>query len=181
MSNTDKAPVFNELTQALTHISGLISASEAHGILCGFICVGNFSGSKQWIESIVDNQHAMQKNRELLSSIFETSRTQLQTNSHDFQLLLPDNKQSLTDQAYGLSCWCQGFLSGLNFAGVKKDILPEELQDILAHFFDISELNYREIEIQKTDIRALTEAIKYVRNSIFKVHHILAQNSFSLH
>ncbi len=181
---TEQLTDFQTVADALQHAHARTNAAETHGMLCGFISAGKMMDGKSWIEPILGEYKTDDKgkaDRQVLLDLYQHSANKLQAMEFDFQLLLPDDEEQLQLRAEALSHWCQGYLMGLNLAGI--DIyqgVSNDSKEALHHFQEIAKLDYDAIEINQDDERAYYEVMEYVRMAVlmlFNEFHIASQTS----
>ncbi|MBS0358054.1 MAG: YecA family protein [Proteobacteria bacterium] len=174
-----KMPTYQEVTSALSGVSD-VSASYSHGLLCGFICAESRSPGGSWIESllgIVDSKDKKAENaKKILIELYHASFQQIHEMAFDFNLLLPDDDDSLSLRAEELGAWCEGFMVGLGLGGLTiQDGASKETRDALFHFSEISKIDYENLTISETDEKAYTEVVEYTRLAVLSVYYELAK------
>lgn len=184
-----KLPDYIDVEQSLSRARAAVSAGEAHGILCGFICAGKETDGRGWVEPLLGhldmNDVSAKECRGLLIKLYEVSGHQLKEMAFDFQVLLPDDDDALSARAAVLGDWCQGFMSGLGLAGLDiESAQSEDSKDALYHFSEIAKIDYDNLDISEDDERAYTEVVEYVRMAVLMIYAELAtsgQSQKSLH
>jgi len=179
MPDDEIPPSYNKVHSALQQAHANISAAEAHGMLCGFICAGKEMDGKSWIDPILGDQtisdEILAENRALLLKLYELSSIKLQQMEFDFSLLLPDDDEPLYVRAEALSHWCLGFVIALNRSGINiQAAISVEVQDALRHMLEISKLDYNIIDVTEEDERAYFEVMEYVRMAVLMVYTEIA-------
>jgi len=80
-----------------------------------------------------------------------------------FDLLLPDDDESISDRVDGIATWCKGFLLGLLYNNAfSVDQLPESGAEIVRDFMEIAEAGAGADSEQDEDW-ALAELEEYVK------------------
>jgi len=186
MAENENSPSYQDLNAALEQAHANVSASEAHGILCGFICADKEMTDDSWIELILGSQQALQqvspqileKNRVLLLKLHEIALTKLQNIEFDFSLLLPDDDTALAPRSEALSHWCQGFIIAITRSGIViENCVSEDARDALKHLLEISKLNPDAVEISDDEEeRAYNEVMEYVRVAVLMVYTEIANH-----
>jgi uncharacterized protein YgfB (UPF0149 family) len=118
------------------------SPAEAHGLLCGMLCVDSGTTFEQWLSDfwgIEDESSDIDVATEL-REIFNLTKTQLDELDCSFSLFLPDDDFSIFERAIALRDWSIGFLGGVGYAGSRSE-WPGECTEILQDFLEISRLD----------------------------------------
>lgn len=173
-------PDFNEINLLLEKSDSMIGASEAHGLICGFLCGGKQINGKNWLEPLLGLAEIQPSEaiRQSLFELYNITYAQLNSENFEFYLLTPDDNQPLDLRAKALSCWCQGFLTGVGLTGAYIDEEDtEETQDVLYRFDDISKLDYENIDVRPEDEKAFLELHEYVRLAVLVVYNELPGTS----
>lgn len=173
-------PNYQKVNNIFSTVNQMPSAAEAHGMICGFICAGNKLDGKSWLDPILGRAQNIEK--ELLAScklilleLYEISSIKLQSFEFDFELLLPDDEESLQYRAEALSHWCQGFIIALNRIGITEaEMQTQDAKEAISHIFEISKLNYDSIDISENDEEAYAEVMEYVRMAVLMVYSEIA-------
>ena len=172
-------PVYDVFVDSMAPLMLQISASELHGLLCGYLCAGATPEGESYIRALVNNKKDEQSRNALFSLFSLYSVSQQQINNYDlsFALLLPDEQEPLHDRAKAFSEWCEGFTQGLTLAGVDKDELyDEEAQDALQHLVEFAELDCDSLDVDEEDEQALMEVTEYTRMAVIRLHGDLMMN-----
>jgi len=169
-------PDFDEVALALQNIAAEPNASEAHGMICGFICAGSKMDGQSWLEHIVGHPDKANDNAsQYLLDLYELSSVQLRSAMFDFALLLPDDDDELMTRAACLGDWCYGFLVGLELSGIDLEADDyEELEEILQHFAEIANIDYDSVEISNEDEAAYIEVVEYTRLAVVAAYQEIA-------
>ncbi|MEN8261442.1 MAG: UPF0149 family protein [Pseudomonadota bacterium] len=155
---------YTKINDILSEAS-LVGASEAHGILTGMLCVDSSIRCNRWLSEVVeDEMQGGAVGSQALFDLCEETRSLLEAENYEFDILLPDDEALLKDRATALADWCRGFLYGLGNALVDSE-LPGESGEILRDFAEISRLD-PEAE-DGGDEEAYMELSEYVRVGVF--------------
>ncbi|MDH5547653.1 MAG: UPF0149 family protein [Gammaproteobacteria bacterium] len=157
-----------EIEQCLLRANADVEAAEAHGQLCGMLCVARELDATLWIEHVLGDQDPgnilAAEARDLLQSLYETTRQQFADGNYEFEILLPDDELDLGDRIADLSSWCQGFLYGMSAAGVSNvENLPGEVGEVVQDFLEISRAGYDPDQDEEQNERAYSEVVEYLR------------------
>ncbi|HBD7108880.1 TPA: UPF0149 family protein [Legionella pneumophila] len=166
-------PKYDDFVQSISVLALTMSGSELHGIMCGYLCAGADSQGEAYIRALLNNKKDEQSRNALLSmfSVFSISQQQMNNFDFEFEMLLPDDDESLVTRAQAFSEWCEGFTQGLTIAGVgMEQFYEEESQDALQHLMEFAELDCESLEVGEEDERALMEVSEYTRLAVLRLH-----------
>ena len=166
-------PKYDDFVQSISVLALTMSGSELHGIMCGYLCAGADSQGEAYIRALLNNKKDEQSRNALLSmfSVFSISQQQINNFDFEFEMLLPDDDESLVTRAQAFSEWCEGFTQGLTIAGVgMEQFYEEESQDALQHLMEFAELDCESLEVGEEDERALMEVSEYTRMAVLRLH-----------
>ncbi|ANH11552.1 TPA: UPF0149 family protein [Legionella pneumophila] len=166
-------PKYDDFVQSISVLALTMSGSELHGIMCGYLCAGADSQGEAYIRALLNNKKDEQSRNALLSmfSVFSISQQQMNNFDFEFEMLLPDDDESLITRAQAFSEWCEGFTQGLTIAGVgMEQFYEEESQDALQHLIEFAELDCESLEVGEEDERALMEVSEYTRMAVLRLH-----------
>ncbi|HCU5990179.1 TPA: UPF0149 family protein [Legionella pneumophila] len=166
-------PKYDDFVQSISALALTMSGSELHGIMCGYLCAGADSQGEAYIRALLNNKKDEQSRNALLSmfSVFSISQQQMNNFDFEFEMLLPDDDESLITRAQAFSEWCEGFTQGLTIAGVgMEQFYEEESQDALQHLIEFAELDCESLEVGEEDERALMEVSEYTRMAVLRLH-----------
>ena len=183
---------FNGLTASLRQLGVSSSAAEIHGLLCGLLCARGHVSIEEWIQAVREEGAlaaettghekilrpaarlemgftAVPENSPLIGLYWETVR-RLGGDEYDFQLVLPDDEQSLAVRADALADWCQGFIYGLGIGGMTDvDLLSDEVREVVHDLTEISQAAYEDDEELESDECAYMEVVEYARAGVMLV------------
>ncbi|APF01913.1 TPA: UPF0149 family protein [Legionella pneumophila] len=166
-------PEYDDFVQSISVLALTMSGSELHGIMCGYLCAGADSQGEAYIRALLNNRKDEQSRNALLSlfSVFSISQQQINNFDFEFQMLLPDDDESLVIRAQAFSEWCEGFTQGLTIAGVgMEQFYEEESQDALQHLIEFAEMDCESLEVGEEDEQALMEVTEYTRMAVLRLH-----------
>lgn len=110
---------FDEMQAVVDAVSMGMSISELHGYQAGLACLGlKFEASDWWDLLQLDypagsSTDVEAEDQEVLYASFISTSNGLESGDFSFQLLLPDDDDSLVARVSALSDWCAGFFSGV--------------------------------------------------------------------
>jgi len=138
---------FDDLSTLLSRLEVPISASEAHGLLCGLLSSQPSAMAKRvWLTELLD---AAELTAESLSgrvnelkavdNWFSQVLESLNDSDLNFNPLLPDDAAALRDRTRALGDFCAGFCYGIGLgtAGRGNDTLPEDTAELINDFNEI--------------------------------------------
>lgn len=178
-------PDYGELSTALSHNDIGLSAAEAHGILCGYLCNDRTDeGAESWYGLMLGkgvSEHSVPPGlKDMLAALRRSTQASLISDQFQFRPLIPPDDSTLTERIDALADWCSGFMQGL-IRDNSQDIeqfpgdLPELLRDIMA---------FSEVEPGAGDPdekeKALTEIEEYLRAAIQVIYEELVTPSAAL-
>ncbi len=143
-------------------------ASELHGVLTGLVCAGFEFENQGYVAMLHDlfnegdgfptavKKALKQMYSELWSSILD--------DSYSFNLLLPDDDDSMTERGHALSVWVQGFNLGFGLQHKDSPVVSDEVKEVLTDFGEIANLSDEMEEDEDTE-QAYFEIGEYVRIS----------------
>jgi uncharacterized protein YgfB (UPF0149 family) len=179
------------IDDALQRVGAVTAPSEAHGSLCGLVCVLGASAQSSWIaETLATGAQSLLPDAEaaalpgsgevagLLAALASASTTALEAADMSFQPLLPADDASLEQRTEALAAWCQGFNYGLALAVRIGDadaaLKGEPVAEIVRDFAELAQLGHVEDEIEGEGEVAWAELLEYVRVSVQLVYEELA-------
>ena len=152
------------IDKVLEQTEASISASEAHGIATGMLCVDGSITVDAWLQEVfAGDVNVTDIERQQLVSLFEQTQELLNSGAFVFEMLLPDDQTSLPVRVDALRHWCLGYLSGVGFTRSNSDWSGdsgEMLKDIV-EFTRVDEAAEGE-----EDEFALAELYEYIRVGI---------------
>lgn len=166
---------YEELGSLLSAAGAESGASEAHGLFAGMICAGGRQSVDSWLGYLLGDEHAGgQAVRDCVESLNQLQTeifTQLNDESLGFELLLPDDEQSLLERTRELGRWTAGFLYGLALGGIREDTqLPESVGEVVKDFYEISNADFVRTRKGDEDETAYMEIVEYVRMSVLLLY-----------
>jgi len=189
---------FDAVDDALQRVGSVTQPSEAHGSLCGLLCVLGASAQSPWMADTLAtgaqpspgdaDAEALPGGGEaagVLAALAASSATALDVGDMSFQPLLPADDASLERRTEALAAWCQGFNYGLALAvriGDADAVLKTDpVAEIVRDFAELAQLGYQEDEIEGEGEVAWAELLEYVRVSVQLVFEELAEVRQKIH
>lgn len=163
-------PAYQDIEDAL---GGAASAAEAHGTLCGLLCMAADDLPMSWISNTVADASEggftvpAAGDQSALLALHASTVEALAGDSMAFVPLLPSDDESLPVRAEALGSWCQGYLYGLAVRGLKgfKE-LPEDVREILGDLVQIARAGVDEEDDEDDNEEgesAYVELVEFVR------------------
>lgn len=176
MSNEYPLPSYLSIEETLQILQIPLTAAECHGLMCGLYCTSINC------DAILANLYAQSDQDDTKDPLIETSRYDLQElcqmTAHQFsdanfgfQLLIPNDEQSLAERSAAIGLWCQGFISGLGEGNIDiEQDFKSELQELIADLTEIGKIDNDSINNDEEDEVNFTELVEYVRIAALTIH-----------
>lgn len=166
---------FSALDEQLRGAKADISASEAHGLMCGVLCVPS-EEEVNWLGEIfaadAEDEPASNDARHLLLTLARESRVLLAGEEYEFYPMLPADEFPLASRSQALAQWCTGFMFGLTLAGAGDlEKLPEESRDIVTDLANFATI--RAGVADEEEEQAYAELVEYVRVGVMLINQEL--------
>lgn len=173
-NNSTHLPAYQTFVDTISVLTLPISGSELHGVMCGYLCAGAPAEGEAYIRALIMNNKKDESSRAAalaMFHVFSVSQQQLTNFDFEFQLLLPDEHESLISRAQAFSEWCEGFTQGMTMAGISYEQLQEdESQEALQHLLEFAQLDYEDLQVDEEDERALMEVSEYARMAVLRLY-----------
>ncbi|MCF6257781.1 MAG: UPF0149 family protein [Gammaproteobacteria bacterium] len=172
-------PDYLILDSALHRLDTEITPSEVHGTLCGLLCANSNAGVDIWQQALWPNQPGgdllAAEAHEIFKQTHDVTRRQLNDPTCEFQMLLPDDNDSLDARVNALGDWCQGYLIGLSLGGITDFApLPEDAREITKDLLEIARAGTSyELEGSEEDENAYAELVEYLRVGVLLINEEL--------
>ncbi|SEL66963.1 hypothetical protein SAMN05216262_1178 [Colwellia chukchiensis] len=159
---------FPSVQAILTSAGVEAHAAEIHGVLTGLIAAGFEFESSDYLAMINDLLNNAEGLPVAVKSIVKDAYSdiwqQILDESYSFQLLLPDDDDSIVERAHALGKWVQGFNLGFGLQQTKNTAFSDDVKEVLADFGEIANLSDDMDESEDTE-QAYFEIAEYVRIS----------------
>ena len=164
-----------DLQESLWRLEAALSASEAHGLLCGTFCSEGRAPFADWAAEVLgeaadSHEETARAVRTSLEALHEETLQGLTSGQYAFELFLPDDEAPMGERAEALGEWCEGFLLG--FAKRRESSgreMPEEVDEIINDVVEISRIEKDFDEVTEEDEQALSEVVEYLRMSVMLI------------
>lgn len=159
--------VHSEVERTLLRADANAGASEAHGILCGMLCVEQGADRAGWFAEVLGHEQPagdllVQEASRQLDVLLEDTLSQVRDGMLALRLLLPDDEQTLAVRVAALSAWCEGFLLGSSRAP-RAGEPSDEVRELLADLVEITKVDAQQLDGGQEDERSYAEVAEYVR------------------
>lgn len=161
-----------DLSQSLRAVDSDTTASEAHGVISGVLCVSSDDqSSSKWVPLLLSDAaqmeaEAVKKLSLLLLYLHQNTRTDLKANDFKFDLVMPDDNFPVATRIEALADWCRGFLLGLSVHGIDNQAgnssLAEQQKEFIEDLIEISNVQTGQ-ESENTADGYLLELHEFVR------------------
>lgn len=170
------------LDSALRRAGSSWGAAQAHGLMAGRLAVQGSGAEPGCLTQIMDGSEdgdALGKeSRELLASLFESTRGQLAERLSEFSPLLPDDSASLSERTAALAHWSEGYLHGLvsteQGEPIRKRLAEEPIAGIIRDLLAITRADV-DADGDEDDENAYAEVVEYLRVAAQLVYEELAE------
>jgi len=143
-------------------------ASELHGVLTGLVCAGfefEDQGYVVMLHDLFNDGDGFPKAvKKALKQMYSELWSSILDDSYSFNLLLPDDDDSMAERGHALSMWVQGFNLGFGLQQKNSPVVSDEVKEILTDFGEIANLSDEMEEDEDTE-QAYFEISEYVRIS----------------
>ena len=169
---------FDDVARALAAGGSTVHAAEAHGCLCGSLCVRRTYSLAEWLDEVLPRDgagSADETDGQPLAILHAETAAALAAPDMEFRPLLPDDEQELAARVAALGAWCQGFLYGFGAAGtVARTPLSEGVAEVLSDLANISHAGAVGSASDEAEEDAYAELVEFLRAGVQLVHDELA-------
>ena len=140
--------VFEVVDENLNRIGTTTNASELHGMLAGLVCAGvDEDDIDNWLpvlcfedRFVTEDEYRMFEHD--VRGFYREVLKQLDEFGVEFNILLPEERNSSTDRIVAMTSWCTGYLKALiDYGEISVEQLSEECVEFLDDVRQISELD----------------------------------------
>ncbi len=154
-----------------------LTSSEAHGLATGMLCIENKMEVGSWLTQLLeDDISLLDEDKSILVELFEQTRKLLcgEDDSFRFDLFLPGDDESLTEQLEAIRSWCEGFLFGIGNSRSESTAWPGETGEIIKDIVEFTKLDSEvsdDLEPEEIDeIEAsVIEIQEYIRVAVMMI------------
>jgi len=165
---------YDDVAQALLAGASAVHPSEAHGCLCGALCLRPDYSRADWLEEILPEADRESTGDDPLEMLFTLSAGALARPDMEFEPMLPGDDLPLGRRVEALAAWCQGFLYGFGAAGTAaRAELPGTVSEVLADLAQISQAGEPGANEAEVEEEAYAELVEYLRAGVQLVYEEL--------
>lgn len=135
---------YRELQEVLQRLDSAVGAAEAHGWLCGALCVRESFGAADWLVELADDATGATGELPALRELLAETQDALRSPDFAFAPLLPEDEAPLAERVAALAGWCGGFLYGIGAAGAND--AAAKTGDVGEILQDLAEISRAELE-----------------------------------
>lgn len=177
--DTDRVYDFDAWTDLHYRHEAINHPSELHGLLSGQLAAGERLSSERWEHLACEHLGCEQLKEDLgedlpsaramLHAFYGRTLSSLQSESMDFQLLLPSDQVGLGQRLEALSAWVRGFLEGMaRAAGEGLSTAPDDIRELVRDFVAITQVEMDADDSEDSE-KELQEISEYVRIGVLNV------------
>ncbi len=172
ISSNDNKLDFASVQAIITSENVKVHASEAHGVLTGLVCAGFTFEDQSYVALLDDMLDFTTQNNEdfpkavkaVIKQMFSELWTDILDDAYTFQLMVPDDDDSLVERGNALGHWVQGFNLGFGIQQKDNAVSSSEVKEVITDFAEIANLS-NELEEDEDTEQAFFEISEYVRIS----------------
>lgn len=143
-------------------------ASELHGVLTGLVCAGFEFEDQGFLVMLNDlfneGDGFPSAVKKALKQMYNELWTSILDDNYSFNLLLPDDDDTMAERGHALSVWVQGFNLGFGLQQKDSPVVSDDVKEVLTDFGEIANLSDEMEEDEDTE-QAYFEIGEYVRIS----------------
>lgn len=168
---------YTDFNDSLVRAGAESSGSETHGMMCGLLCMGKTAEIPLALgpqllppDHSPDNPVILEFHAQL-QTVHEQTVQQINDSLLEFDLIMPDESESLAIRTEALAQWCQGFIFGLGLGGYREDKSGEgDAVELIRDFAEIARAGYDDdAAADEEEERAFTEVLEYVRVGVLLI------------
>ena len=161
---------YQAVTDALQRLSLTMEGAELQGTFCGHLATQQQSGEMEWLKRLIgERDEANLQVRDdvtLIAHLLGRVQQQLHAGELQFQLLLPEEEESLQRRTEAVAAWCEGFLYGVVLAAATRSASASEVErEFLQDLMEISRVSLDEetfAEEQEAEM-SFIEVVEHLR------------------
>jgi len=175
---------FEHYCRAFTLVGLTVNPAELQAVFCGRLSGGQRLTDKKVLEvasHLLDaSPSSLASIKDDLLQLYNDTAEQLEDTNKVFELLLPDDDESLHERIETLSHWCQNYLSGLGQSGLSGDAplagdVSEAMRDLAAIAMADSGTGDDDLDpytnsIDEQDEASFFELVEYVRVAVTLIY-----------
>ena len=175
---------FEDYCQIFTVAGLTTNPAELQAVLCGRLSGGQRLSDKKVLVVAADlldiSDSIVATIKADVLQLYNDTAEQLESSNAVFELLLPDDDDSLHERIETLSLWCQNYLSGLGQSGLSGDVsLPADVSEAMRDLAAIAmadsgnsddDLDPYASSIDEQDEVSFFELVEYVRVAVTLIY-----------
>jgi len=160
------------------------TASEAHGLATGMLCIDSQIEAVNWLTELFPAETVLlDEDKTVLFGLFEQTRKLLseEDDSFRYDLFLPADDESLSEQLNAICRWCEGFLFGIGYTRSTAD-WPGDSGEIMKDIVEFTKMDTDvddDLDEEEKDEHegALIEIQEYLRAAVMMIKDQLSEVS----
>jgi uncharacterized protein len=165
---------YDDVARALSAGASTVHPSEAHGCLCGALCLRPDYSRADWLDEILPEAGPAAAEDGPIATLFHESAGALARPDMEFEPMLPDDDAPLESRVEALAAWCGGFLYGFGAAGTAaRAVLPDAVTEVLADLAQLSQAGVPGAGEPDVEEDAYVELVEYLRAAVQLVYEEL--------
>jgi uncharacterized protein YgfB (UPF0149 family) len=170
------ASPYPELGQLLSDSHAVTEPAEAHGTLVGALCAVGSYALDDWLAEILPEGPVPVATSTALTALYQATVGTLLATDMQFDLLMPDEAETLEERTRALGLWCNGFLYGLGSNGAADPRqLSADVAEIVRDLGEISRAGVDGQDSEEANEAAFAELVEFVRVGVQLVYEELVQ------
>jgi uncharacterized protein YgfB (UPF0149 family) len=162
---------FAEIARVLLSLGSVVPAAEAHGCLCGALCIDDEYTFERWRDELLAADQLPAEDEEPLRLLFSDTVAALGDQAADFEPLLPEDDVALEQRTSALAQWTSGFLYGFGTARPLHAAQPSPtVEEILGDFARMGVAAVEAGTDEEEQERAYAELLEYLRVGVWLAH-----------
>jgi uncharacterized protein YgfB (UPF0149 family) len=161
---------YRELQALLERMDTAVGASEAHGWLCGALCVRTDYGAQEWLGDLASDSGGgvpAGASGPALGTLRDDTLEALGSTEFTFMPLLPEDDAPLAERVPALAAWCGGFLYGIGTGAVGNAVTKMgDIGELLEDLADITRAEVGPGGDRERDEGDYTELVEFVRAGV---------------
>jgi uncharacterized protein len=142
----------------------------------GAVCAAGNYALDDWLAEILPEGPVPMAAGNALTALYEATVGSLRSTEMQFDLLLPDDTETLDERARALGLWCNGFLYGLGSNGAADPRqLSADVAEIVRDLGEISRAGVDGQDSEEANETAFAELVEFVRVGVQLIFEELSQ------
>ncbi len=172
-------PAYTQVDEALFSGGSAVCAAECHGVLCGILCASGSSDMQRWVRHLFEtrttDREISAEALKLLHDVHQCTLSEINHETLDFSMLLPDQTESMDVRISGLADWCSGFSLGLIMGGLNdKMLVSDDVREFVEDVQYISDASFSADDSSSDQSeQSFTEIEEYVRMGVLLINEEL--------